>query len=85
MESWPFEENEEQQYLNNGSYAQELRTVADERGLGTRNPRVPRQPFVSHSLLSSITTSRERSLHQSRPLPAEKSSLRNRQRMPQMS
>ena len=32
MDSWPYREDEEQQYLNEG-YSQELRTVAAERGL----------------------------------------------------
>ena len=54
VESWPFGEEEEQQYLNEG-YAQELRTVAAERGLDIyeRDGRMIAHPSVVRVLSSA--------------------------------
>ncbi len=54
VDSWPFGDDEEQQYLNEG-YAQELRTVAGERGLEIyeRDGRMIAHPSVVRVLPSA--------------------------------
>lgn len=54
VESWPFEEEEEQQYLS-GDYGQELRSVAAEKGLDIyeRDGRIIAHPSVVRVLPSS--------------------------------
>ncbi len=55
VESWPFEEEEEQQYLS-GDYGQELRSVAAEKGLDIyeRDGRIIPTHLLSESCLRPV-------------------------------
>ena len=64
VESWPFGDDDEQQYLNEG-YAQELRAVAAEKGLeiyerdgrmiaGQQQPRISRRPSTAATAAGNL-------------------------------